>query len=545
MSNNPNIIYGGDFEETLDYPTVGALLYDNFKDGGDKVALIDGIKEQQWTYNNILEQSVKVAKALYGAGIRQNDVITVLSENRLEYAAIAYGTLFLNAICAPANYGYTERELEHTLNITKPKFVFISSSAKEIAPKLKQFNYVKRVILLDDDNVDTENFISYKTFINKFGSNNFDVERFVRQPVKLFEQVAAIFMSSGTTGLPKGVELTHGNLIACIASNLERVPLGKALFGDVTALFITPWFHVMGFMGKLLFTTSREFTQVFLSKFIPTLYLKSIEKYKVLTISVPPPVVLFLAKTPLLSNYDLTSLKIVFSGAAPLTKELEEEVKKRFNDDIIVLQAYGQTEATLGVLYSDAATAKPGSVGQLIKGTYGKVIDLNGNILGPHQVGELCFKGPFIMKGYIDNIEATSSTIDKDGWLHTGDLGYYDEDFQFFIVDRLKELIKYKGYQVPPAELEGLLMSHPKVRDAGVIGIPDEIAGELPMAFVVKEEGSDITEQEVKDYVAKNASNPKWLRGGVKFIDAIPKNITGKILRREMKELYKSLKSKL
>jgi len=238
-------------------------------------------------------------------------------------------------------------------------------------------------------------------------------------------------------------------------------------------------------------------------------------------------------------------LKLIFSGAAPLSKDLEEQVKKRFNDDIMVLQAYGQTEATLGVLYSDVATAKPGSVGQLIKGTYGKVVDSNGNSLGPNKVGELCFKGPFIMKGYIDNPEATTDSIDEDGWLHSGDLGYYDEDNQFYIVDRLKELIKYKGFQVPPAELEGLLLSHPKIRDAGVIGIPDEIAGELPFAFVVKEEDSDLTEQEVKDFVAKNASNPKWLRGGVKFIDEIPKNITGKILRREMKELYKTMKAKL
>ena len=264
-----------------------------------------------------------------------------------------------------------------------------------------------------------------------------------------------------------------------------------------------------------------------------------------MTITVPPPVILFLAKTPLLSDYDLSSLKLIFSGAAPLTKELEEEVKKRFNDDIIVVQAYGQTEATLGVLYSDIATAKPGSVGQLVKGTYGKVVDSNGNSLGSNKVGELCFKGPFIMKGYIDNPDATAITIDKDGWLHSGDLGYYDEDNQFFIVDRLKELIKYKGYQVPPAELEGLLISHPKIKDAGVIGIPDEIAGELPFAFIVKREGCDLTEQEVKDFVVKTASNPKWLRGGVKFIDEIPKNITGKILRLELKEYYKNMSAKL
>lgn len=264
-----------------------------------------------------------------------------------------------------------------------------------------------------------------------------------------------------------------------------------------------------------------------------------------MSMNVPPPLILFLVKTPLFEKYDLSSLKIVLCGAAPLSKELEDQLRERFNNEIVVLQAYGQTEVTLGVLYCEFATAKPGSVGEVIKGTYAKVIDKNGKSLGPNKVGELCFKGPMIMKGYRNNQNETLSTIDKDGWLHSGDLGYYDEDKQFFIVDRLKELIKYKGYQVPPAELEGLLITHSKIRDAGVIGIPDEVSGELPFAFVVKETNSDLTEKEVKDFVAKNASNPKWLRGGVKFVDVIPRNPSGKILRREMREMYKSMKAKL
>ncbi|XP_070505427.1 luciferin 4-monooxygenase-like [Chironomus tepperi] len=541
MSNDPNIIYGGDLDESFDYPTVGALLYDNFRDGGDKLSLIDANKNQQWTFTDLWEQSIKVAKALHGAGIRQNDVISVLSENRLEITAILYGTMFLNAIYAPANFFYTERELEHTYSITKPKFVFISSSAKELAPKLKQFN-VKRVILLDDDNVDTENFISYKIFLNKFGSNNFDVDRFVRQPVKLFDQVAAIFMSSGTTGLPKGVELTHGNLVAYILCNLERVPSAKALFGTIKSLHVAPWFHVMGFVGHLLFTSSREFCDVFMSKFIPKLFLETIEKHKISIMFVPPSVIHFMCETPLRKNYDLTSLKCIFSSAAPLSKELEEQVKKLLNDEVYIFQAYGQTEAS-NVVNSSFGNANQGSIGIVNKATYAKIVDENGNSLGVRGVGEICFKGPFIMKGYRKNPEETANTIDNDGWLHTGDLGYYDEDHQFYIVDRIKELIKYKGYQVPPAELEGLLVSHPKIKDAGVIGIPDEIAGELPFAFVVKE--GDLTEQEVKDFVEKSASNPKWLRGGVKFIDDIPRNITGKVLRREMKEYYKNMTAKL
>ncbi|XP_070505346.1 luciferin 4-monooxygenase-like [Chironomus tepperi] len=543
VENDPNIVYKGDLEESLDYATFGDLLVKSLKAGGDKICLIDGVTEQQFTYNDILRETIKAAKALYGAGIRQNDVVAILSENRIEYAALSYGTLFLNATIAPTNISYTERELKHTLGITRPKYVIISKEAKGDLEVVKSLSYVQRIILLDDDIADDGRQISYSNFVNKFGNNEFDVEKFVKEPVKLFDQVGVIFMSSGTTGLPKGVELSQGNLIACAVLNFEKVRLGLQLFEKLVSLSVAPWFHAMGFMGKLLITASSEVTLVYLNKFEPKRYLSCIEKYKIVSLHIPPPIIIFLAKTPLFSKYDLSSLKLIVCGAAPLSKETEDQVRERFNNEIFVMQAYGQTEATLGVLFCEVATAKPGSVGEIVKGTYGKVIDANGKSLGPNQVGELCFKGPLTMRGYRNNPKETESTVDKDGWLHSGDLGYYDEDKQFFIVDRLKELIKYKGYQVPPAELEGILLSHPKIKDAGVIGIPDEIAGELPFAFVVKE--GDLTEQEVKDYVAKTVSNPKWLRGGVKFIEEIPKNPSGKIIRREMKELYKSMKAKL
>jgi len=202
------------------------------------------------------------------------------------------------------------------------------------------------------------------------------------------------------------------------------------------------------------------------------------------------------------------------------------------------------SETTLGTLGTQFII-KPGSVGEPVKGTYVKVIDENGKTLGVNQRGELCFKGNRIMKGYIDDKNATTDVIDDDGWLHSGDIGYYDEDKQFYIVDRLKELIKYKAFQVAPAEIEGLLLSNPKVKDVGVIGIPDEESGELPFAFVVKQAGVNLTEQEVINFVAENASKTKWLRGGAKFIKEIPRNPSGKLLRREMREMYKNSKAKL
>lgn len=431
------------------------------------------------------------------------------------------------------------------MDISKPKFVFVSSLiSRNVVPALQKLAYVKRILLFDEENFSQSKVTTLRAFVKNHEKGSFDVEKFLEKPVAP-TTTALIFMSSGTTGLPKGVELSHRNLIAVVTINHERIPIVKEIFGISRTLSIAPWFHAMGFFSQLLAITSMEFSLVYLWKFEPELYLKSIEKYKVLTISVPPPLVVFLAKTPLFNKYDLSSLKVLMSGAAPLSQETEDQVKARFNGDLIVLQGYGQTEATLGVLYGQFGVSKPGSVGQPIKGIYAKVIDENGNSLGKNKTGELCFKGALIMKGYLGNDKATKEVIDKDGWLHSGDLGYFDEDSQFYIVDRLKELIKFKGFQVAPAELEALLLTHQKIKDCGVIGIPDEMAGELPMAFVVKQPNEILSEREVKEFVEKNASNAKWLRGGVKFIEDIPKNPSGKILRRELRDLYKSMKAKL
>lgn len=211
----------------------------------------------------------------------------------------------------------------------------------------------------------------------------------------------------------------------------------------------------------------------------------------------------------------------------------------------VVRQGFGMSETTLGVITCSEKKSKPGSVGVLCPGVYCKIIDPDtGKILGKYQSGEMCFKAATIMKGYTGDKKATENTIDKDGWLHTGDVAYFDDDKYFFIVDRLKELIKYKAFQVAPAELEAILLGNNKVKDAAVIGLPDELSGELPLAFVVKQDGVEITEKEIQEYVASKVSHSKRLRGGVRFIDEIPKNLSGKILRRELKALIK-VQSKL
>lgn len=271
--------------------------------------------------------------------------------------------------------------------------------------------------------------------------------------------------------------------------------------GRLSILMVIPCFHAYGLLS-MVGSSICGAEIVFLPKFEEHQFLNTIQKYKTNTAFLVPPLLVFLAKSPLVDKYDISSLLVIGCGAAPLSKEIGDAVKERLN--IMALrQGYGMSEMTLSVLVQSDGYDKVGSVGTLRAGTWGKVIDPDtGKALGPNQRGEMCFKGSPIMRGYIRNETATKQTIDADGWLHTGDIGYYDDDHEWFIVDRLKELIKYKGFQVPPAEIEAQLLTHPDIIDAAVIGIPDENAGELPFAFVVRKPKAKLTEKEVIDFVA-------------------------------------------
>lgn len=492
----------------------------------------------------------KYSRTLFGAGIRRNSIIGIVSENRHEVAALMFASLCLNAITAPINYTYIKNELKHSLDLSKPKLIFVSSTVIEnIQQIINELPYVEKIIYIDGEKSTgriAENIlISLNDFIKKYEETVFDLGNYVQQPINIREQTSMIFLSSGTTGFSKGVEKSCENLIVCFEQYARNITNLSGLNYDINTLVIAPWFHVMGFTNLFSLFISERFCCVFLPKFEPHLFLKTIQSYKIGSIPIPPPIVILLAKSPLVDEYDISSLKYIFTGAAPLSYDIEEQILKRYKGNVKILRGYGLSEAIITVYTIDVENPAPGSVGKLLKGCYGKIIDENGKTLGPNVVGEVCHKGLLVMKGYFENPKATAESIDKDGWFHTGDLGYFDEKGHFFIVDRLKELIKYKGFQVAPAELEGLLLSNPKIKDAGVIGIPDEIAGELPMAFVTKQPDVEITEREVKDFVAERISNSKWLRGGVRFIDEIPKNPSGKILRRNLRELHKNTKAKL
>jgi acyl-CoA synthetase (AMP-forming)/AMP-acid ligase II len=345
-------------------------------------------------------------------------------------------------------------------------------------------------------------------------------------PINPREDLVALPYSSGTTGLPKGVMLTHHNLVA----NLVQACGVLAQDEHDTILGVLPFFHIYGMTVIMNLGLYHGVTIVTMPRFDLEQCLTICEKYRVTFANVVPPIVLALAKHPLVDRFDLSRLRIVFSGAAPLGESLALAASTRLK--CAVIQGYGLTE-TSPVSHGKrltAASQKLASIGPPAPNTECKIVDtVTGAELGPMQQGEICIRGPQVMKGYLNRPDATRAMIDADGWLHSGDIGYADADGDFFVVDRLKELIKYKGLQIAPAELEATLLTHPSIADAAVIPVADEEAGEVPKGFVVLK--SEATADQIMAYVAERVAPYKKLRA-IQIVEQIPKSPSGKILRR-------------
>ncbi|XP_058465853.1 uncharacterized protein LOC131439169 [Malaya genurostris] len=535
------VFYGGSTEESVesDCRSLGELIIKRLRGNGDDVVFTDAVTGDSYTYSDILEQSVRLANRFHRIGIKKNNVVAIMSENGIEHAIVSFAAIYMGAIPLLLNPAYTATELEHILKLSSPKAIFVSTTAIQTLQTMStKIPSIKMIILIGSKDRPNQRVTLFKELFDRNKLKN--AKFFTPQPVNLKDQVALMVLSSGTTGLPKAVQLTHYNLMAVLAyirENLKYIQLPLTSRG----LAILPFFHIYGYMLLLsAFCNKQEIVN--LPKFEPKLFLSTIQKYKITGVGLAPPLMVFLAKHPMVDQYDLTSLIMIGCGAAPLSKEIEEMVLKRLPNLQIIRTGYGLSETTLGVL--TRMTGKNGSVGRVNRMCWVKVTDVaTGKTLGPNQVGEICVKGPMVMKGYLNNEKETRSVIDADGWLHTGDTGYFDEDEDFFIVDRIKDLIKYKGFQVPPAEVEAVLLLNEGIKDTAVIGIPDEVSGELPLAFVVLQPGVKLTEEEIKTWVANRLSKAKHLHGGVRFVADIPKTASGKILRRELRAMAR--KSKL
>ncbi|KAK2581707.1 hypothetical protein KPH14_002193 [Odynerus spinipes] len=538
MEDNKNILSGSPSAMgSLTYNSMGELLLNQLHVHGTQVAQVNAHTGEEQTFQQILNASKKLAIYLNNIGLKVDDCVAICSENNTEFCIPVCAALYLGVTICPLNPMYLERELHHTLTISKPKYIFTSSMTVNVLEKvIKQLSWTPKLITLSA--TVHNNIPNMKDLISDISiqeSNDFRTCK-----IDVNNNIAAILCSSGTTGLPKGVMLTNKNLLAVIKHVSD--PVIGLMHKDSVVLNLLPYFHAYSFCVSLvgLIVGAKS---IILARFDEKTFLHTIEKYKIETLTLVPPLMVFLAKHPFVDRYDLSSVNTIWCGAASLPEEIQKAVAKRLNVSNIK-QGYGLTETTLAVLRSPPGVSKYGSVGMVAPDTLAKVIPIDepdsGKALGPNCRGELCFKGDLIMKGYRDDKKSTESIIDKDGWLHTGDVGYYDEDGFFYIVDRLKELIKYKGFQVPPAELEAILLTCPGIKDAAVVGLPNEEAGELPFAFVVKQDRSKITEDDIFKYVNERVSSHKRLRGGIQFVHDIPKNASGKILRRVLRDMLKS-----
>jgi acyl-CoA synthetase (AMP-forming)/AMP-acid ligase II len=493
------------------------------QDLGNKPALIDGPTGRKVSYTQLADSISIVAHNLAQRGFSKGDVCGILSPNCPEYGIAFHAVATLGGIVTPINPLYTKYEVGHQLKDSGARFLFTTPFCAE-------------KVLEAGEKAGLDELFVFGSFpgATSFDSLLVDNGRATQVEINPEEDLVALPYSSGTTGLPKGVMLTHRNLVA----NICQMEGLKYFYETDTLICVLPLFHIYGLVVVLNMGLYSGATIVTMPRFELESFLQAVQDYHVSLAHVVPPVVLMLSKNPIVDNYKLPKLKTIFSGAAPLGEDLTRACMERLGCHI--RQGYGMTE-TSPVTHSSPAPpmdAKFGSVGVAAPNTECKIVDLaTGEALGPGQKGEVCVRGPQIMKGYLNKPEATAQTIDVENWLHTGDIGYYDEDGNFFIVDRAKELIKYKGFQVPPAELEAVLLTHPSVADAAVIPYPDEEAGEVPKGIIVLR--APTAPEEIMEFVAERVAPHKRIRQ-LEFVDKIPKSPSGKILRRVLVEMEKA-----
>lgn len=493
---------------------------------GDKPALIDGPTGRVLTYAQLAGGVERVAAALAARGFGVGDVFGILSPNLPEFPVAFHGALRAGGVATTMNPLSSSSELSHQLKDSGARYLLTVPPFLETAREAADAAGVEEVFVLGE----AEGATPFASLLQETDGSAKPPELHGFDPA---EALAALPYSSGTTGLPKGVMLTHRNLVANVVQ-FEAVDDGTP---DDVLIAVLPFFHIYG-MTLLVNSAMRAGqTVVTMPRFDLEQFLQLMQDHRVTKAFLVPPILVGLAKHPLVDQYDLGALVRIVSGAAPLGPEVAAAVADRLGCE--VKQGFGMTEASPVTHFVPAGRTpwtKYGSVGPVVPGVDAKLADVDtGEEVPDGERGELLVRGPNVMKGYLNNDEATARTLDADGWLHTGDVAVVDEDGDFFIVDRVKELIKYKGYQVPPAELEALLLGHDAIGDAAVIPVPDEEAGEIPKAYVVLKPDHDLTADEVMDYVAERVAPYKKVRD-VAFVDEIPKSSSGKILRRVLVE---------
>ncbi|MET9980683.1 4-coumarate--CoA ligase family protein [Streptomyces rochei] len=492
---------------------------------GDTPALIDGTDGTTLTYEQVDRFHRRVAAALAEAGVRKGDVLALHSPNTVAFPLAFYAATRAGASVTTVHPLATAEEFAKQLKDCAARWIVTVSPLLDTARRAAELAGGVQEILVCDSAPGHRSLVDMLASTAPEPSVGIDPA----------EDVAVLPYSSGTTGTPKGVMLTHRQ----IATNLAQLePAVPAAPGE-RVLAVLPFFHIYGLTALVNAPLRLGATVVVLPRFVLEQFLAAIQNHRITGLYVAPPIVLALAKHPLVADYDLSSLKYVISAAAPLDATLAAACSRRLGLPPVG-QAYGMTELSPGthVVPLDAMRdAPPGTVGKLIAGTQMRIVSLDdpGKDLPAGESGEILIRGPQVMKGYLGRPDATAAMIDEEGWLHTGDVGHVDGDGWLFVVDRVKELIKYKGFQVAPAELEALLLTHPGIADAAVIGSRNDEGNEIPHAYVVRRPTAPgLSANEIMMYVAERVAPYKRVRE-VTFIDGVPRAASGKILRRELR----------
>jgi acyl-CoA synthetase (AMP-forming)/AMP-acid ligase II len=504
----------------VEVPDVGVpeFLLEHPAARADAPAVIDGASGRTLTYGDLRRDIRRCARGLTRGGFGRGDVLAIVAPNVPEWPVACYGAMAAGGIVSGINPLYTADEIAAQLRdggarrvLTIPPFLPLVRAARTAG------GLSVEILVLGDADGET----AWADLLAA-GDAATDEPLVTIDPDR---DLALLPYSSGTTGVAKGVMLTH----RAITTNIAQMQVALGQTADDRVIAVAPFFHAVGLNVVAGVTLRTGGTLVTLPRFDPEAYLGLIEAHRITISVVVPPIVLVMARHPAVDRFDLSSLRLVGCGAAPLSADLQQECAARVGCP--VGQGYGMTEAVAAITLVDAAAPiAPGSCGVLLPGVEARIVDpLTGEDLPADAAGELWVRGPQLMVGYLGNPAATAATIDADGWLHTGDLARIDAAGHVFVDDRLKELIKVKGMQVAPAEVEAVLRTHPTVADAAVISVPDERAGERPKAVVVA--AGEVTAAEVLAHVAARLAPHKCPRE-LAFVDAIPVSPSGKILRR-------------
>ncbi|KAJ0170074.1 hypothetical protein K1T71_014680 [Dendrolimus kikuchii] len=530
MLKNKFYVYGDDSVTVPAHAHFGKEMLDRMTTFKDIDAIIDADTDARMTYTELVQQTVNVALSLSRIGVGRGDVVSICSEKRFEVMTSLLGLVCTGATFSPTDISYGKTPLLHRVKISKPRVMFCSPDAYNAHKKaFDSVGCVQIYIIYGDEK--KEGAILFKDLVDQTAS----VEDFLPTPVDGWNDLLFILFSSGTTGLPKGVPLTHISFIINAKCTTTEDYLGKMILNT------KDWYYTYGLMYTLACLRNGA-TIVYSARNKEIDCLEAIQKYKIELLQLGPASITEFTKSTILDDYDVTSVQEIVSASTPVFADQVDAVKRRFTNLRHVLQIYGMSEAGMvaGELLAPKG-ARPGSCGVPCPGFIFKVVDLDTRKpLAPYQRGEICIKSVVLMKGYICN--STTDYMDEEGFYKTGDVGYYDEDDYFFIINRIKELIKFNDISIPPAEFEAILLQHQAVREVGVVGVPHPKWGEAPLAYVVLQPEAEATEEELVEFLNSRVTFRMKLAGGVRFVEGLPKGAGDKLDRSTLKlMLYNNL----